>query len=103
MSDEHQSTREKLASQIGTAPWSLLEVHAQSDNLILADKALSLLDVAVAVADNETAKVNDWIEKGLLAKPSLKQWTHFQGNHATRFQFIIVHPFVIGQLIDVDF
>ena len=102
MDEENKTTREKLAGQIGTAPWSLLEVHAQSDHLILADASLSILDVATAVADNESETVNTWIEESLLAKPSLEQWTRFKNEDGLRFQFVIVHPFVIGQVVNIN-
>ena len=102
MDDKNKTTREKLAGQIGTAPWSLLEVHAHGDHLILADASLSVLDVATAVANNESETVNAWIEQGLLAKPSLEQWTRFKNEDGMRFQFVIVHPFVIGQVVDIN-
>ena len=103
MDDNDKTTRDKLADQIGTAPWSLLEVHAQNDHLILVDSSLTILDVALGIAENHTDVVSTWITDGLVGKPTLEQWDAFKSDHVRRFQFVVVQPYVLAQLVNVDF
>ena len=103
MSEDDKTIREELADQIGTAPWSLLEVHAQKDRLILVDSTLTILDVAESVAENQTDAVGAWITNGQVGKPTLEQWTEFNSDQALRFQFVVVQPFIVAQVINIDF
>ena len=103
MTDDDKTIREKLADQLGTAPWSLLEVHAQKDRLILVDASLAVLDVAQNIAENQTDVVSAWIADGQVGKPTLEQWTEFKSDQAVRFQFVVVQPYIVAQVINIDF
>lgn len=91
--------RKKLAEEVGTAPWSLLDPHFRRDALFLVDPQLELLDVAVAAAEDRTAEVRGWIEEGRLSRPSAEQSQAWADEEGAMFRFVIVQPFVLAQRI----
>ena len=99
MSNESQDLRTKLSQEIGTADWSLLAPHAQSEKLIVVDDAVVLLDAALAVANNDTHRITHWIEGGQLTKLTPDQQTKLEDEKAAFFQFVIVAPFVLAQRV----
>ena len=96
MSDEAAgSMRESLAEGLGEAPWSMLEAHAQRDGLIIVSPELDLLDVAVALAQDDGASVAGWMNEGRLTKPDAAALAAHAEDEAHQWPFIIVAPFVL--------
>jgi hypothetical protein len=88
----------ELASQIDDATWTLLRQHLARDAIILVDRRLELLTVAVAVAEDDTAQVQAWITQGQLAKPTRAQLEAWEKCPETPFKCVIVQPYVLVQL-----
>ena len=66
--DETKSLRDKLTEETGRAAWKDLRPHAVRGQLIFVDASLGLLDVAVAVAEDQSEAVQAWVASGLLRK-----------------------------------
>jgi len=85
----------KLREELAIAPWETLLPHAECDNLICVSSDIGLVEVGVAVASDDTAKVNEWMNAGKIRKPNkeeLDAWDKAPGNF---FQFLIVQPYVL--------
>lgn len=87
--------RETLAETLGEAPWSMLEAHAKRDGIILVDPTLDLLDVAVAIAEDDGDAVSGWMEDGRLTKPDAQAMRTLEARADRQWPFVIVQPFVL--------
>ncbi len=92
-----EASRPKLRAEIQHVDWPALLPHAERGALVLVDTALDLLDVAVAVANDDAAQVRQWLEATQLKRCD-------PANEASvlaplRFQFVIVQPYVLAQTI----
>lgn len=87
--------RERLAAFIGNVFWSDLSAHAARDALIVVADELDMLDVGVALATDDSARVARWIEQGTLSKPSAADLARFRAEPAAMFESLIVQPFVL--------
>jgi len=87
--------RERLAAFLGEVFWSDLSAHAARDALIMVAEGLDLLDVGVAVATDDAARVGRWIEDQRLKKPSQDDLARFRAEPLARFESLIVQPFVL--------
>jgi len=94
MSDE---LRAHLANEIHRVDWKPLAPHARRGGLILVDAQLDLVDVALAVALDDSASVREWMERRQLAKPTEAQIDSWQDDEAERFTIVIVQPYVLAQ------
>ena len=95
--DAEKDLRSALGETVGTAAWPLLEAHAKRGGLIFVDPSLELVDVAVAVAEDQTQAVTDWLGRGLLTKPSDEDIARRSEGDEEPFRFVIVQPFVLAQ------
>lgn len=94
MSDE---LRAHLANEIHRVDWKPLAPHARRGGLILVDAQLDLVDVALAVALDDSASVREWMERRQLAKPAEAQIDSWQDDTEERFTILIVQPYVLVQ------
>lgn len=89
--------RDELLEKIGVVLWSDLRAHANRDALILVSDTLDLADAGVAVAQDDVARVQRWIEAGLLTKPTAADLERWSFDAAARFDSLIVAPFVLAR------
>lgn len=87
--------RERLAAFLGEVFWSDLSAHAARDALIVVADDLDLLDVGVALANDDKARVALWIEERRLTKPSPADLSRWSAEPAATFESLIVQPFVL--------
>lgn len=87
--------RERLAAFLGDVFWSDLSAHAARDALIVVADGLDLLDVGVALANDDKDRVARWIEERALTKPSTADLARFRADPAAVFESLIVQPFVL--------
>lgn len=93
-------TKDELRSALDQAEWSWIKPHYLRDAVIVVAAGLDILDVAVAVANDEAAKVNAWISRGALSKPTPKDVSEWDGNEGSRkFSAIVIQPYVLIQPI----
>lgn len=87
--------RARIAETKGEVFWSDLTAHVARDALIIADEQLDLIDVGVALAMNDTATVEAWIQTGKLQKPSKEDLSRWSIMTNLTFTSVVVQPFVL--------
>lgn len=90
-----ENLREQLAEILDEAELEWLKPHIQKDVVILVVPELDLLDVGVAIAGDDTMKVQHWIGEQLLAKPSPEILSRWNNNPQQKFQAIIIQPYIL--------
>jgi len=89
--------RAELAEALDEAEWEWLLPHVSRDSVIVVSHGLDLLDVGMAIVNDDTVCVQRWIAESLIAKPSPVQVTAWSGEQTKRFQALIVQPYVLVQ------
>ena len=92
--------KKRLQEDIASISWQEILPHAKRDAVLAIDERLDLLEVAEAIALDNTALVSNWIAEQLIAKPSKAQLSCWNSNPETQFTTAIVQPFVIIQPIN---
>ncbi|WGV25070.1 DUF2288 domain-containing protein [Halotia branconii] len=98
--------RAELTEILDEAEWDWLIPHVQRDAVIVVGRNLDLLDVGVAIASDNIALVQQWIDQQLIAKPSEVQIGEWNGDalsglneDSKRFHTLILQPYVLIQEI----
>lgn len=86
-----------LKETLDEAEWKWLAPHLARDAIILVSHDLDLLAVAEKVARDDKEQVAEWIEKGLLGKPTREQIETWTKTPTKKFLTIIVQPYVLAQ------
>ena len=89
--------RETLRRQIMDAEGALLVTHHRRGALFLVASEVSLLDVAEAIARDDTEKVGAWIEAGAIARPPAGEVERWERGERAAYRFVIVQPYVLAQ------
>ena len=89
--------RTELTENLDEAEWDWLIPHVQRDAVIVVAQGLDLLDVGVAIASDQIPSVQQWIDQGLMAKPSETQLGNWNSDRTKRFQTLIIQPYVLIQ------
>lgn len=89
--------RERLQSEIGPCLASDLQAHVKRGAVVVVDRELPLLEVALAVALDNTAEVQGWISQGRLKTPSIEQIALLEKAPELPFLSVIVRPYVLVQ------
>lgn len=87
--------RAELAKNIDEAELDWLKPHIQRDVVVVVNPELDLLDVGVAIANDDTLSVQHWISEQLLHKPLPEQLADWNSSETKRFQALIVQPYVL--------
>lgn len=88
--------RTRLNAETGKLVWPELERHFARGVVIRVDPSLDLIDVAVAVAEDDKVKVEAWMNAGMVSHPSLedaREWVERQPD----FWAVVVAPWVLVQ------
>ncbi len=93
---ERAALRDKLTSEIATATAADLIAHHKRGALLLLEETLSLIDVGIAFALDDTAQVKSLLESGALARPTPAELAD-ACMHSAEFRFVILQPFVLLQ------
>jgi len=81
------------------ASWPELLYQFARGALFLVSPGADLLDVSAAVARDDRARVEALLAGGALRRATDDDARTFQAAPTTRFQFVIVQPWVIAQVI----
>jgi len=85
----------QLKEQIAEIDWKDLIPHAQRDVNIVVHDNLDLIEVANAIALNDTKTIENLISEQLIQKPNTEQLSQWNSQPTTQFQTVIVQPFVL--------
>ncbi|MDX2244641.1 MAG: DUF2288 domain-containing protein [Leptolyngbyaceae cyanobacterium bins.302] len=97
-----EDLRAELQEAVDEAEWNWLEPHARRDSLIVVDSDLNLVDVGMAIANDNTLYVQRWIEEALIQKPSSTQLNDWMQQQNKRFNALIVQPYVLVQEVEAE-
>lgn len=87
--------KSQLAEQVGDSQWTDLVPHARRDALIVVNESLDIVDVGVALANDNASLVQRWISEQLIHKPSFEELSTWNSNPEQSFNTLIVQPFVL--------
>ncbi len=79
------------------AEWSWLVPHLERDAIVLVYAPPSLEEAAQAIAENDQARVQAWIQTGALRKPTPEQVKAWNDNPGRTFRVTIVQPYVLAE------
>lgn len=85
----------KLQEELAQMEWNDLIPHAQRDVLIVVNEYLDLVEVGLAIANDNSKVVQNWISEQLIQKPTQNQLSEWNQDHHKKFNTIIVQPFVL--------
>ena len=88
---------ESFKRDLAEVNWRELKIHLKRDSIIVVSAELDLVDVGVAVADDDKSLVEAWITASQLGKPTEKQLESWEQESTQRFQMLIVQPFILIQ------
>ncbi len=94
-----EDLKKRLTEDIADVNWNDIKPHAQRDAVIIVNDSLNLLDVGIAIAQDDKIVVERWITEQLITKPSNEQLSSWNGNETQLFTTLIVQPFVLIQII----
>lgn len=95
--------REKLKTEIDQADWSMLKPHYEKNAVFLIEADIDLITAGVAVAEDKSQIVSMWLTDKKMYRPTDEQVKSFEADqYKKRFNFIIIQPYVLVQLIDSD-
>ena len=89
--------REDLAKMVDTALWEWLSPHAARARVILVAQNLDLVDVGVALSEDNARLVQSWIEDGWLRHPTAEELSAWNGDNQKEFTSLVVPPFVLAK------
>lgn len=87
--------RETLAASVGNVYFSDLRAHLARGVVIVLAPSLDIVDVGEALARDDKARVQAWIEAGALRKPSLVELELWAKIADDRWESLVVAPFVL--------
>ncbi len=88
---------ESFKRDLAEVNWRELKIHLKRDAIIVVSVELDLIDVGVAVADDDKTLVETWVTSNQLNKPTEKQLESWEQKPEQRFQMLIVQPFILIQ------
>lgn len=97
---EHSELREKLRGDIQVVGAKELLPHQRRDALLIVRKDVDILDVALAIANDQALEVSGLIEERKVYKPNLGELADWCVDLDLRLQFVILQPYVLAQVID---
>jgi hypothetical protein len=89
------SIQEQLQKDRADIEWEALIPHSQRDSVIFVEDGLDVVEVGVAIAQDETAKVQAWIAEQLIHKPTAQQLSLWNQAPDRLFNAVIVQPYVL--------
>lgn len=89
--------RERFEKDLAEVNWRSLRIHTQRDALILVDVQLDLVEVACRVTADAAADVGEWIENGLIVKPTADQLVSWETELDKPFRMLIAAPYILIQ------
>jgi hypothetical protein len=89
--------RGRLRTEVMSSYWEDLAPHQARGALLLLAPSVDLLEVAEAMAADDSARVAGWLKGGQLARVTAAEAETLEGTEDLRFQFVVVQPWVLAQ------
>lgn len=93
-----EELKEKLKADVDDASWELLADHHKRGAVFLVKDA-DIVEVGVAMATDDSAKVKIWLDNGNFLKVDDEMAKDYAKDaKAKNFEFLIVQPYVLIKL-----
>lgn len=89
--------KEKLEKDILDTNWKPLAEHFARGAVYLLDNDLDLIEVGVAMAQDDVSQIKTWLDDGLMCPPTPEEATHFAKDSDIYFNMLIIEPYVLIQ------
>lgn len=96
MTDPRESLRLKLNSETGKLTWKELERHFARGAVIRVARGLDLVAVALAMAEDDKIRVEQWLQAGLVARASAEDASDWNSRQPI-FWAVVTAPWVLVQ------
>lgn len=96
MEELEPDLRTRLNGETARIRWPELERHFARGVVVAVAPELDLIDVAVAMAEDDTATVTPWLASGQVARPSAEQAQQWVARQPL-FWAVVVAPWVLVQ------
>ncbi|MGB8700272.1 MAG: DUF2288 domain-containing protein [Thermosynechococcaceae cyanobacterium] len=90
--------REQLNDELAEIDWQTLMPHSKRDAVIVVHEGLDLIEVGVAIAQDNVSQVQVWIAEQLVQKPTAQQLSEWNNHPTQLFSTLIVQPYVLISL-----
>jgi hypothetical protein len=87
--------RAQLTELLDEAELDWLKPHLHKDAVVIVNPGLDLVEVGMAIAQDDTQAVQRWIGEQLILKPGTADLERWNTNQGQKFQAIIVQPYVL--------
>lgn len=95
-----QQLRQDLANMVGPTHWNWLKPHIARDAVVFVDPQLDLVDVGIALTNDNVQMVQRWIGEQLITKPTAEQLQDWgAAGPSNQLRSLIVQPYVLVQEI----
>jgi hypothetical protein len=94
--------RAQLTELLDEAELDWLKPQLQKDAVVIVHTGLDLVDVGVAIAQDDSLVVDRWISEQLITKPNHEHLAKWHLNPQQKFRAIIVQPYVLVQEIPLS-
>ena len=98
---ETDELKAKLLTETAKMPWSDLQRFYARGQVVRVEPELDLIEVATAVAEDNKAQVQSWLEKGLFGEVAPDQAQRWFDHSATLWT-VVVAPWVLVQRPDAQ-
>lgn len=95
---EETDLRQQLLSETSKIAWKELQVFFAQGKTIHIASSLDLMDVAVSISQDDSARVKNWMDTGLIANVSDDQARQWFDNDILVWT-VVVKPWVLVQNI----
>ena len=95
-----ENLKEKLNSEKETATWKILEEHHEREALLIVGESLDLINVGIAIANDDVNDVKDWLTSGDLKRADDEMIKVYGDDESLKFDFIIIQPYVLAKQLE---
>lgn len=88
---------EIINDDLNFANWDSIKSFSNEDSIILLDNNLDIIEVALEMALDNENKVDSWIERKLISKPTQDQLENWEINKSKSFLNVSISPYLLVQ------
>ncbi len=90
--------RDDLVKMVDVAIWDWLSPHAARARVIVVGTMLDIVDVGVALTEDNTQVVQSWIADSWIRHPTAEEISDWNANKEKEFISLVIPPFVLIRL-----
>lgn len=91
-----ENIHDKINRETARIHWSELATFFASGNLISISQGTDLIDVAMAMTQDDTTKIEQWMNEGKVSNASDEQAIKWQQDN-TEFWAVVIKPWILVQ------